>query len=62
MKLLTSVHCGLSPEVRHLELCTSAVCETQSVEFPILLSGAVKAVVEVQSVGRDPAYLSSHIC
>jgi hypothetical protein len=39
MKLLTNVHCRLSPEVRHLEPCTSAVCETQSVDFPILLSG-----------------------
>lgn len=62
MELLTKVHCRLSPEVRHLEPCTSAVCETLSVDFPILLSGAVKAMVEVQSVGRDPAYLSSHIC
>lgn len=57
MKLLTNVHCRLSPEVRHLEPCTSAVCETLLVDFPMLLSGAIRALVEVQSVGKGPVYL-----
>lgn len=57
MKLLTNVHCRLSPEVRHLEPCTSAACETLSVDFPMLLSGAIRALVEVQSVGKGPVYL-----
>lgn len=57
MKLLTNVHYRLSPEVRHLEPCTSTGCETLSVDFPMLLSRAISALVEVQSVGRDPVYL-----
>lgn len=57
MKLLTNFRYRLSPEVRHLEPGTSAVCATLLVDFPIPLSGAVMALVEVQSVGRDPVYL-----
>lgn len=48
MKLLTNVYCRLSPEVRHLEPC-------MSVDFPILLSGAGGALVEVQSCWQGPS-------